>query len=531
MKKAIVVLGMHRSGTSSVAGALTHLGAAPPATLLISDRDNPRGFWESQRVIEIDDRLLQASGSYWRDWRRYDASIAPAGLTAELKAEMAEVLRSEFGDASMIVLKEPRMCRLWAQWDPVVAAAGYDARFVLPVRSPLEVAGSLHRRNQMPIAEGLLLWLRHVLDAERATRGRPRRVLRWDRFMADWRAEADRIEAALGLALPDRGEAASATVDDFLSIDLKTVQASKRALTDGPDAHLWISAAYDALTDLTRQDDDPKALAVLDDLGRRFDEASDLFGRSVGALLGDVEAAEFARDRAVREIDRAEQIAERLGRNLIRASQRYEALAARLDDETLARATDGARWSEALDHETLARREAEAQGELARQAHDREATLRKEAEVQGDLARQARDREATLRREAEALIETLEADLAAGLVRAEEATAAADSVRRARDVLAERISRIEAEAAVQARAAAGRQALSDREFADATARLAEARATTTDLQSRLEMERAQRAAFDQALVERPFATAWAAWLPRARRRLAVLTRRLRGRMS
>lgn len=499
MKKAIVVLGMHRSGTSSVAGALAHLGATPPATLLPSDWDNPRGFWESRRIIDVDDRLLQAGGSYWRDWRKYDASAAPPELKAALNADMAEVLTSEFGEASMIVLKEPRICRLWPLWDPILVQAGYDARFVLPIRSPLEVAGSLHRRNQMPIAEGLLLWLRHVLDAELFTRGRRRRLLRWDRFMADWRAETDQIETTLDLALPDRGDRASASVDAFLSIDLKTVQASKQALKSGPDAHIWVSAAHEALTALTRQDDDAQALATLDDLRGRFDEASALFGRSVGAILVDVESAEQARDRALIETGRAEQVAERLGRNLLQASGRHEALAARLDDEVRARAAGETRWSEALQQETARRRDAE----------------------------DAHQREGGLRRDAEARIQTLETELADSRVEAAEATTAVNSVRRARDVLADRIDRIETAAAVQARGAADRQARADRDLAAATARLTEAQASMAAVEAHLQRERAGRTALEQALAERPFATAWAAWLPRARRRLTVLTRRLR----
>lgn len=53
-KMALVVLGMHRSGTSSVAGALAMLGAQPPKTLLAPSDDNPKGFWESWEIIQVD---------------------------------------------------------------------------------------------------------------------------------------------------------------------------------------------------------------------------------------------------------------------------------------------------------------------------------------------------------------------------------------------------------------------------------------------------------------------------------------------
>ena len=46
------------------------------------------------------------------------------------------------------------------------------ARFVIPVRNPLEVAASLKERNDLSTDQALLLWLRHVLEVERDTRQR-----------------------------------------------------------------------------------------------------------------------------------------------------------------------------------------------------------------------------------------------------------------------------------------------------------------------------------------------------------------------
>ena len=71
-RTALVILGMHRSGTSSVAGALSLLGAAAPKTLLEPAPDNPKGFWESREIVQFNDRVLQAGQSWWNDWRDFD---------------------------------------------------------------------------------------------------------------------------------------------------------------------------------------------------------------------------------------------------------------------------------------------------------------------------------------------------------------------------------------------------------------------------------------------------------------------------
>ena len=54
-RTAVLVLGMHRSGTSSVAGALIRLGGAAPLTLMPPhETQNPRGFWESLVFVGLE---------------------------------------------------------------------------------------------------------------------------------------------------------------------------------------------------------------------------------------------------------------------------------------------------------------------------------------------------------------------------------------------------------------------------------------------------------------------------------------------
>lgn len=497
---------MHRSGTSSVAGSLTHLGATPPAALLPADWDNPRGFWESRPIIALDDRILLAGGSYWRDWRRFDAAFMHPKIASELQTEMSHTLAQEFGDASMIVLKEPRMCRLWNQWEPVLTAGGYEAGFVLPIRSPLEVAGSLHRRNSISMAEGLLLWLRHVLDAEKATRGQRRRILRWDRFMVDWRLETDRIEQALGWRLPDRGESASAIVDNFLSGSLRTVVAAPEDLSTGPDAHIWVSAVYQALTVLSEIDDDAGAYATLDDIGRQFDEASELFGRSVGKLLADVEAAVISRDRMAIDAERAEAVASRLGRNLLMAAEHKSDL-----QNSLTAANAALRVS--LDFN-----ETQQSAHTAFRAQQAAAM----ADIEAILAQ-----EVSKRAVVEAALVQSTVDLADAKVEAADALAQAASVRQARDTLVKRLADLK----MQTTTDRDDQAAVITGLKDAAARQAEVMALeiTAHAEARrsAQVEHQAHATLLRQLEAHPLRLAGSAWLSRIRRRLSKAQRRIK----
>lgn len=282
-KTALVVLGMHRSGTSSVAGTLALLGAAAPKSLLEARPDNPKGFWESLAVIDLNDRILQAGESWWNDWRKFDLAKLAEVQRAALQAEIPGLLRSEFGDAQTIVLKDPRLCRLWPLWEPMLEGAGYDARYILPVRSPVEVARSLAARNGFSLAEGVALWLTHVLAAEQATRGRPRRITLWADFMRDWRRERQLIEDTLAIDLSSGDASLDAAVDDFLAPDLQR-QRGATDLEQETYGHAWAVEGFELFSALAL-DDSASTYRRIDALSQRFETARDLFGRALGPVL------------------------------------------------------------------------------------------------------------------------------------------------------------------------------------------------------------------------------------------------------
>jgi len=228
--------------------------------------DNPRGFWESDVVMAMDDTLLAEGRATWSDWR----PLAQTARATAVDARILAVLESEFGNAETIVLKDPRMCRLFPAWRRALYDAGYQVLIVSPLRNPSEVAASLEARNPISREQGLRLWLRHVLEAEAASRGLARHFMLWSSFMADWRAEVVRMNARLGTALAPAAGDDGAGIDAFLSPDLH------RQRSEAPTPAL-VARTWAVLGDLAVHGEHPDLLARLDILGRAFDEASDLF--------------------------------------------------------------------------------------------------------------------------------------------------------------------------------------------------------------------------------------------------------------
>ncbi|WP_168028909.1 sulfotransferase family protein [Falsiroseomonas selenitidurans] len=236
-RPAVLVLGMHRSGTSAFTRVLALQGLALPSKLLVPLPANPRGYWESRAVTLLDDRILRAAGRSWRDPR----PPVPALLTPERRerfaAEALRILQDELPGEAPFILKDPRICRLMWFWEPVLHAFGARPMVVMPVRNPIEAARSLTEREGLGMAEGLLLWLGHVLAAERGSRHLPRAVVHYDDLLADWRG----LLAQLGVAF--RRETALET-EAFLSPALRHHEAGTDALLRDPGVPTPIKRVY-----------------------------------------------------------------------------------------------------------------------------------------------------------------------------------------------------------------------------------------------------------------------------------------------
>ncbi len=250
-KIALLVLGMHRSGTSSLAGTLVKLGAKAPNTPLPPSADNERGFFESLPIMQLNDEILASAGSVWDDWRAFNRGWFASGVAAEFEQRAVATLAAEFGTAPLVLIKDPRFCRMMPFWSKVFDQAGYDIRVLIPVRSPLEVARSLWLRNGFPISKGLLMWLRHVLDAEAASRQHPRAVLDWSEFLADWRLAMTRVEKRLRLNWPCESDQSVAEIDRFLSPGLRHNAVDFEDLIIHKDVNEWVLSAYKAIIALS----------------------------------------------------------------------------------------------------------------------------------------------------------------------------------------------------------------------------------------------------------------------------------------
>lgn len=279
-RTCILVLGMHRSGTSALTRVLNLMGAALPKNVMGAGPGNEAGHWEPERLVVLHDQMLAEAGSRWDDWRRLDLSVVPPERLTHYKSEIRRLIEEEYGSAPLFVLKDPRICRMVPFFADLLKEQGITPRYALPLRNPLAVIASLVARDGMTVPFAALLWLRHALDAEFATRGAPRVILSYEAMIGAWQPVVDRITEALALDWPRPLADPAPQIAAFLSKDLQHHAPDLEELSARGDIPAWVKEAYAALLALGRDPESPAALATLDDIRPRLEPAAQVFGEA-----------------------------------------------------------------------------------------------------------------------------------------------------------------------------------------------------------------------------------------------------------
>jgi len=263
----LVVLGMHRSGTSALTGVLSRCGFSAGKQLLPANEFNAHGYYEDVRLNICLDGLLNGLGRSWCDERTLPAAWLDSVEAARATNELAEVMRAEFDFSQPVVLKDPRLCRLLPVLQSVWQVGGLSPKYVFSLRSPLAVISSLARRDALPAQRAALLYVAHMLEAELQTRHAPRVFVEYDDLLQGWQDVVNHIAITLNIDALQAAQANPslvADVDAFLSSDFNHFDAEQSAPEGVP-----IDMAVQAY-ELLRGPLDEKGLAALDALRLRW---------------------------------------------------------------------------------------------------------------------------------------------------------------------------------------------------------------------------------------------------------------------
>ena len=167
-RRIVVVLGMHRAGTSVTTNLLSAFGLPLSDDLMEPTEQNAKGYFESTEISRIHDEIFDAMGMRWttsnlampfaKNWWR-------GSRIQTFKRELAEIVQREIGRHNGLWgFKDPRTARLLPLWLELIEELGLDPRFLLVTRNPADVAKSLFSRDQIDPIYAEIMWLEHNAD-------------------------------------------------------------------------------------------------------------------------------------------------------------------------------------------------------------------------------------------------------------------------------------------------------------------------------------------------------------------------------
>ncbi len=183
--EVVVVLGMHRSGTSAVAGALVAAGAwaGEPDELMPPHPQNLFGYFErTSTAAELDAHLHELGGT----WSSPPLDQLQVSALASHRVRLLQSLISDVvaraPAGAVPLVKDPRLSLFASQ---LAAFLDDSAKVILCVRHPVEVARSLLERDSIPIQVGLALWELYNVSVCSGFAGRTVEVVRYDWLLED----------------------------------------------------------------------------------------------------------------------------------------------------------------------------------------------------------------------------------------------------------------------------------------------------------------------------------------------------------
>ena len=278
-KHIVVVLGMHRSGTSVITKALETLGVNLGQNLLPAKKDNNKGFFEDKDIYELNVTLLKALGHDWHTLSPVQPNELLNSSVSCFLDQAMDILRSKLVHTNLYCMKDPRIPRLLPFWLRVFSQLDARVSYVIACRNPLSVARSLKKRDGFDLEKGYILWLEHTLRSLTGTAGMTRVVVDYDCLMDKPVRELQRMANVLELEFDADAHSVKKFQGKFLESSLchtryQQIDLGKDVLV--PDDVKELHGILSKLADNSLSFDVPQVIDRLREIEERFQKNQSL---------------------------------------------------------------------------------------------------------------------------------------------------------------------------------------------------------------------------------------------------------------
>jgi hypothetical protein len=415
-RTAVLVVAMHRSGTSALSRTLNLLGCDASPNQMPADEFNASGYWESRPIYELNEKILSSGGAGWAEWLEFNPNWFRSSAMDRYRDRAVACVDAEFGKSNLFVIKDPRLSLLMPFWRTVFDSMGIEPVVIHTLRNPIEVARSLESRDKFLPSKGVLLWLRYTLEGERGTRGLRRFFTTYDDLMDDYVGFIERSQESLGLFWPRNSEKLRRELSTFLADGLRHHRESGKSLRSLSYAAKWVETTYDVIKNFAANGESDAGRAMLDAVHAEFTAA----GHALGAIVKENDERFAQIGQLKRESEESSTRKAELEQVVAEANSRQDAIKVE-QAATEAKAAAALQRSNALEKEKAA---LEEQHRVAQQ--EREALRQKTQALENAVAQSRQQRDE---------MKVAQAEIEARAVAAQEH---ADAIQRAKTALEQR---------------------------------------------------------------------------------------------
>jgi len=275
--RAIVVVGVGRSGTSAITRGLQALGVVLGDDLRRGHGKNPTGFFEDEILRGLTRRLKHALGVIGASVRPIAREEYSTPEVRALQVEATAALRQQLGSHTLWGFKHGRTLRFLPFWQEAFRTLGLDVSYVVATRNPLSVARSRgkldQRRGEQEKSD--LEWLANVVPSFPLLRGHRFVVVDYDLLMGDPLAQLRRIADVLELPhTPEADAGMAAYANEFLRGGMRHSRFTDEDLAEDPRMNSVTRDAYRCLQRLASVDANPDSPELWQEWQRFEDQLS-----------------------------------------------------------------------------------------------------------------------------------------------------------------------------------------------------------------------------------------------------------------
>lgn len=175
-KKCILVLSMHRSGSSCCSGSMQFLGTPVSFGAHHSqekNRWNAKGFFENELILKFNNSALASVGGLWKKvWVWNNAEKA---TLMTFVPKLKEIIQTDFlsQKEDYFLIKDPRIIWLYPIYEKVLQDLSVETYIVHIDRPDNEVAKSLWDPHRLKYPDALRLTELYKTELQKVLAGKP----------------------------------------------------------------------------------------------------------------------------------------------------------------------------------------------------------------------------------------------------------------------------------------------------------------------------------------------------------------------